>query len=82
MSFLDAVGFILVIGYGGQACLTGDLRPGNLQLSSYSSRFFMNQSAQLHSVESTCSIWTRRADRVFEILDSRRGTEAWSTARS
>ena len=70
MSFLNAIGFVLVIGYGGRACLQGDLRPGELTAFILLLTLFYEPVARLHQLNQLIQAGRAAADRVFEILDA------------
>ncbi|MCB1098552.1 MAG: ABC transporter ATP-binding protein [Verrucomicrobiae bacterium] len=70
MSFLNAVGFILVIGYGGQACLAGELLPGELTAFILLLTLFYEPVTRLHQLNQLIQSGRAAADRVFEILDA------------
>jgi ATP-binding cassette, subfamily B, bacterial len=70
MSFLNAVGFVLVIGYGGQACLAGELLPGQLTAFILLLTLFYEPVTRLHQLNQLIQSGRAAADRVFEILDA------------
>lgn len=70
MSFLNAIGFVLVIGYGGQACLAGDLKPGELTAFLLLLTLFYEPVTRLHQLNQMIQSGRAAADRVFEILDA------------
>ena len=70
MSFLNAVGFILVIGFGGQACLAGELLPGQLTAFILLLTLFYEPVTRLHQLNQLIQSGRAAADRVFEILDA------------
>ena len=70
MSFLNAVGFVLVIGYGGSACLEGNLLPGELTAFILLLTLFYEPVTRLHQLNQLIQAGRAAADRVFEILDA------------
>lgn len=70
MSFLNAVGFVLVIAYGGRACLQGELLPGELTAFILLLTLFYEPVTRLHSLNQLIQAGRAAADRVFEILDA------------
>ena len=70
MNFLNAVGFVLVIGFGGQACLDGTLLPGELTAFILLLTLFYEPVARLHQLNQLVQAGRAAADRVFEILDA------------
>ena len=70
MSFLNAVGFVLVIGFGGSACLDGSLLPGELTAFILLLTLFYEPVTKLHQLNQLVQAGRAAADRVFEIVDA------------
>lgn len=69
MSFLAALGSVLVLGSGGQAVLKGDIGIGELAALLMLVRFLYEPIGRLHQLNQLFQAGRAAGERVFEILD-------------
>jgi ATP-binding cassette subfamily B protein len=69
MSMFEAIGAILVLGFGGQAVLNGTLEIGNLVASLMLMAFLYDPISRLHQLNQLVQAGRAAGERVFEILD-------------
>lgn len=71
MSFLGAVGSVIVIGVGGKLAIDGgDLKAGQLTAFLFFLALFYDPIGKLHSLNQLIQSGRAAGERVFEILDS------------
>ncbi len=70
MSFLNSLGLVLVLGFGGYAALGGDLSAGQLAAFLLLLGFFYEPVGRLHQLNQLAQAGRAAAERVFEILDA------------
>ncbi len=70
MSFLGACGAVLVIGYGGQAVLRGEMSVGDLVAFLWLVGALYEPISKLHSLNQLVQAGRAAGERVFEILDT------------
>ena len=70
MSFVGMVGYALVLGFGGQAVMSGRMDLGDLVLFFLLLSLFYEPVSKLHQLNQMALSSRAAADRVFEILDS------------
>ena len=69
MSFLSSLGTLLVVGFGGQAVLRGELSVGELTGFLLLSGFLYEPIGRLHQLNQILQGGRAAGERVFEILD-------------
>ncbi|HEY5035850.1 MAG TPA: ABC transporter ATP-binding protein [Chthoniobacterales bacterium] len=69
MSFLNSLGLILAIGFGGRAVLRGEMQIGSLVLFITLTRFLYEPVTLLHQLNQLIQAGRAAGERVFEILD-------------
>ena len=70
MSFIGGIGFILVIGFGGNLALQGQMSPGEITAFLLYLTLFYEPVSKLHQLNQMLQSGRAAAERVFEILDS------------
>ena len=70
MSFLNNVGFVLVLWFGGTALYNKQIEAGELAMVLLLLRFFYEPVGQLHSLNQLFQSGRSAGERVFEILDA------------
>jgi len=70
MSFIGGIGFILVIGFGGNLSLQGQMSPGEITAFLLYLTLFYEPVGRLHQLNQMLQSGRAAAERVFEILDS------------
>lgn len=70
MSFLGMTGYILVLAFGGQAVMNGEMTEGELFKFFFLLSLFYDPVSKLHQLNQMTLSSRAAADRVFEILDS------------
>ena len=70
MSFLNNVGFVLVLWFGGTALYNKQIAAGELAMVLLLLRFFYEPVGQLHSLNQLFQGGRSAGERVFEILDA------------
>ena len=70
MSFIGGIGFILVIGFGGNLALQGQMSPGEITAFLLYLTLFYEPVGRLHQLNQMLQSGRAAAERVFEILDS------------
>lgn len=70
MSFLNNVGFVLVLWFGGTALYNKQIEAGELAMVLLLLRFFYEPVGQLHSLNQLFQGGRSAGERVFEILDA------------
>ena len=70
MSFVRMTGYVLVLGFGGQAVIAGSLSPGEFVQFLLFLSLFYEPIDRLNSLNQMILTGRAAADRVFEILDS------------
>ncbi len=70
MSFIGGIGFILVIGFGGNLALQGQMSPGEITAFLLYLTLFYEPVSRLHQLNQMLQSGRAAAERVFEILDS------------
>src|ERR1700716_4676996 len=69
MSMLEAMGAVLVLGFGGHAVLSGTLQLGDLVASLMLMAFLYDPASRLHQLNQLVQAGRAAGERVFEILD-------------
>jgi ATP-binding cassette subfamily B protein len=69
MSMLEAMGAVLVLGFGGHAVLAGTLQLGDLVASLMLMAFLYDPASRLHQLNQLVQAGRAAGERVFEILD-------------
>ena len=69
MSMLEAMGAVLVLGFGGHAVLSGTLQLGDLVASLMYMAFLYEPASRLHQLNQLVQAGRAAGERVFEILD-------------
>ena len=69
MSMLEAMGAVLVLGFGGHAVLAGTLQLGDLVASLMYMAFLYDPASRLHQLNQLVQAGRAAGERVFEILD-------------
>lgn len=80
MSFLNMIGYVLVLGFGGYAVMTGEMKLPDLLAFFLLLSLFYEPVSKLHQLNQMALSSRAAADRVFEILDSEDEPEAASGA--
>ncbi len=70
MNFLGALGLVLVLGFGGQAAINGDLQAGELSAFVLMLQLLYDPINRLHSLNQLIQAGRAAGERVFEILDT------------
>jgi len=70
MSFLGMIGYVLVLGFGGQDVINGDMEKGEFLKFFLLLSLFYEPVGKLHQLNQMALSSRAAADRVFEILDS------------
>ena len=70
MSFIGGIGFILVIGFGGNLSIQGQMSPGEITAFLLYLTLFYEPVGRLHQLNQMLQSGRAAAERVFEILDS------------
>jgi len=70
MSFIGGIGFILVIGFGGNLALQGQISPGEITAFLLYLTLFYEPVSRLHQLNQMLQSGRAAAERVFDILDS------------
>jgi len=70
MSFVGMIGYVLVLGSGGQAVINGEMEIGELLSYFLMLSLFYEPVSKLHQLNQMALSSRAAADRVFEILDS------------
>ncbi|MEN8694311.1 MAG: ABC transporter ATP-binding protein [Akkermansiaceae bacterium] len=70
MSFLNSVGYVLVLGFGGMAVMNGEMEPDALFAFFLLLSLFYEPVSKLHQLNQMALSSRAAADRVFEILDA------------
>jgi ATP-binding cassette subfamily B protein/subfamily B ATP-binding cassette protein MsbA len=70
MSFIGGIGFILVIGFGGNLALQGQMSPGEITAFLLYLTLFYEPVSRLHQLNQMLQSGRAAAERVFDILDS------------
>ena len=70
MSFIGGIGFILVIGFGGNLAIQGQMSPGEITAFLLYLTLFYEPVGRLHQLNQMLQSGRAAAERVFEILDS------------
>jgi len=69
MSLFEAVGALLVLGFGGHAVLTGNMQIGDLVAFLMLTAFLYDPVTRLHQLNQLVQAGRAAGERVFEILD-------------
>jgi ATP-binding cassette subfamily B protein len=69
MSMFEAVGAVLVLGFGGRAVLTGAMQLGDLVAFLMLTAFLYDPISRLHQLNQLVQAGRAAGERVFEILD-------------
>lgn len=69
MDFLNSLGLILAIGFGGRAVLRGEMQLGSLVAFITLTRFLYEPVTRLHQLNQLVQAGRAAGERVFEILD-------------
>jgi ABC-type multidrug transport system fused ATPase/permease subunit len=69
MSMFEAVGAVLVLGFGGHAVLTGSMQIGDLVAFLMLTAFLYDPVTRLHQLNQLIQAGRAAGERVFEILD-------------
>lgn len=70
MSFIGMIGYVLVLGSGGLAVMSGEMKLGELLSCFLMLSLFYEPVSKLHQLNQMTLSSRAAADRVFEILDS------------
>ena len=70
MSFIGGIGFILVIGFGGNLAIQGQMSTGEITAFLLYLTLFYEPVGRLHQLNQMLQSGRAAAERVFEILDS------------
>ncbi|MDB4544135.1 ABC transporter ATP-binding protein/permease [bacterium] len=70
MSFIGMIGYVLVLGSGGLAVISGEMKLGELLSYFLMLSLFYEPVSKLHQLNQMALSSRAAADRVFEILDS------------
>jgi ATP-binding cassette subfamily B protein len=76
MSFLNMIGYVLVLGFGGWAVMQGDMDNKDLIAFFLFLSLFYEPVSKLHQLNQMALSSRAAADRVFEILDSEEEPDA------
>ena len=79
MAMIQSAGYIVVLGFGGQAILAGTIQLGDLVASLILIQFLYEPISTLHQLNQLVQAGRAAGERVFEILDESR--EAGATDR-
>jgi ABC-type multidrug transport system fused ATPase/permease subunit len=71
MSMFEALGAVLVLGFGSRAVLTGAMQIGDLVAFLMLTAFLYDPISRLHQLNQLVQAGRAAAERVFEILDER-----------
>jgi ABC-type multidrug transport system fused ATPase/permease subunit len=71
MSMFEAIGAVLVLGFGSRAVLNGTLQMGDLVASLMLMAFLYDPISRLHQLNQLVQAGRAAGERVFEILDER-----------
>ena len=71
MSMFEAIGALLVLGFGGYAALTGAMQIGDLVAFLMLTAFLYDPVSRLHQLNQLVQAGRAAGERVFEILDER-----------
>jgi len=69
MEFLNSLGLVLAIGFGGSAVLSGEMQLGSLVAFITLTRFLYEPVTRLHQLNQLVQAGRAAGERVFEILD-------------
>ena len=69
MSMCEAIGALLVLGFGSRAVLTGSLQLGDLVAILMLTAFLYDPISRLHQLNQLVQAGRAAGERVFEILD-------------
>jgi ABC-type multidrug transport system fused ATPase/permease subunit len=69
MDFLNSLGLVLAIGFGGRAVLRGEMQLGSLVAFITLTRFLYEPVTRLHQLNQLVQAGRAAGERVFEILD-------------
>jgi ABC-type multidrug transport system fused ATPase/permease subunit len=69
MSLFEAIGALLVLGFGGHAVLTGNMQIGDLVAFLMLTAFLYDPVTRLHQLNQLVQAGRAAGERVFEILD-------------
>lgn len=69
MEFVNSLGLILAIGFGGRAVLRGEMQVGSLVAFITLTRFLYDPVTRLHQLNQLVQAGRAAGERVFEILD-------------
>jgi ATP-binding cassette subfamily B protein len=69
MSMFEAIGALLVLGFGGHAVLTGTMQIGDLVAFLMLTAFLYDPTSRLHQLNQLVQAGRAAGERVFEILD-------------
>jgi ABC-type bacteriocin/lantibiotic exporter with double-glycine peptidase domain len=69
MSMFEAIGAVLVLGFGGYAVLTGTMQIGDLVAFLMLTAFLYDPVSRLHQLNQLVQAGRAAGERVFEILD-------------
>src|SRR5499427_1823682 len=76
MSIFEAIGAVLVLGFGGHAVLTGSMQIGDLVAFLMLTAFLYDPVSRLHQLNQLVQAGRAAGERVFEILDEQVETGA------
>ena len=69
MDFINSLGLVLAIGFGGRAVLRGEMQMGSLVAFITLTRFLYEPVTRLHQLNQLVQAGRAAGERVFEILD-------------
>ncbi|PYL66909.1 MAG: ABC transporter ATP-binding protein [Verrucomicrobia bacterium] len=69
MSMFEAIGALLILGFGGHAALTGEMQIGDLVAFLMLTAFLYDPVSRLHQLNQLVQAGRAAGERVFEILD-------------
>jgi ATP-binding cassette, subfamily B, bacterial len=81
MSMFEAIGALLVLGFGSHAVLTGSMQIGDLVAFLMLTAFLYDPLSRLHQLNQLVQAGRAAGERVFEILDERAEPGFWVEQR-
>jgi ATP-binding cassette, subfamily B, bacterial len=81
MSMFEAIGALLVLGFGSHAVLTGSMQIGDLVAFLMLTAFLYDPLSRLHQLNQLVQAGRAAGERVFEILDERAEPGFWVDQR-
>ena len=81
MSMFEAIGAVLVLGFGSHAVLTGSLQLGDLVAMLMLTAFLYDPVSRLHQLNQLVQAGRAAGERVFDILDEKIVSVRWRFVR-